>query len=271
MKKILFQGDDFGFTKAVTLGIVDAIDNGVLRNTGLFTNMPSTELAVSFMKDRPHVCFGIDFNIVSGKPVSDPKEIPHLVDENGEFIRSSVRVKDELYKTEQGRRQLFPYDEVYKEIRAQYNRFVELTGKKPGYLHGHSLSHEHYVEAILAVSEEENVPYSKEIMKKFGFTNLMAAKKSTTASKATINKVFDPTEQLNKDTMQQIIDNQEYLLSSDYIFIGGHPGYVDNDLLELTTLSLERVKDHAMVTSKEIQKWMADNELELITYYDLYK
>ena len=94
MKKLLVQGDDFGFTKAVTLGIVDAIDNGVLRNTGLFTNMPSTKLAVSYMKDRPHVCFGIDFNIVSGKPVADPKEIPHLVDENGEFIRSGVRVKD---------------------------------------------------------------------------------------------------------------------------------------------------------------------------------
>ena len=63
MKKLLVQGDDFGFTKGVTYGIVDAIDNGILRNTGLFANMPSATLAVSFMKDRPHVCFGIDFNI----------------------------------------------------------------------------------------------------------------------------------------------------------------------------------------------------------------
>ncbi|MBQ1775470.1 MAG: ChbG/HpnK family deacetylase, partial [Erysipelotrichaceae bacterium] len=41
MTKILFQGDDFGFTRGVTLGIVDSIDRGVLRNTGLFANMPS--------------------------------------------------------------------------------------------------------------------------------------------------------------------------------------------------------------------------------------
>ena len=65
MTKILFQGDDFGFTRGVTLGIVDSIDRGVLRNTGLFANMPSAEFAVSFMKDRPQVCFGIDFNLVA--------------------------------------------------------------------------------------------------------------------------------------------------------------------------------------------------------------
>ena len=63
--KLLVQGDDFGFTRGVTLGIVDSIDRGILRNTGLFANMPAAEFAVSFMKDRPHVCFGIDFNFVA--------------------------------------------------------------------------------------------------------------------------------------------------------------------------------------------------------------
>ena len=169
MTKLLVQGDDYGFTKAVTLGIVEGIDNGILRNTGLFANMPSAEFAVSFMKDRPQVCFGIDFNIVSGPSVSDPKDIPHLVDENGEFIRSGVRVKDPMFRTEEGRRAMFPFEETYREIRAQYDRFVELTGKKPGYLHGHSLSHEHYMEAIRRVSEETGVPYSADIKKKYGF------------------------------------------------------------------------------------------------------
>ena len=57
----------------------------------------------------------------------------------------------------------------------------------------------------------------------------------------------------------------------EYIAIGGHPGFVDNELLNLTTLSLERVKDHAMMTSKEIKQWIKDNDIELITYYDLYQ
>ena len=90
MTKILFQGDDFGFTRGVTLGIVDSIDRGVLRNTGLFANTPSAEFAVSFMKDRPQACFGIDFNLVAGPCVSDPAEIPHLVDEKGNFIKPTI-------------------------------------------------------------------------------------------------------------------------------------------------------------------------------------
>ena len=63
--KLLTQSDDYGFTRGVTCGILDAIENGVVRNTGLFVNMPESEHAASFIQDYPQVCFGIDFNIVS--------------------------------------------------------------------------------------------------------------------------------------------------------------------------------------------------------------
>ncbi len=270
MKKLLVQGDDFGFTKGVTYGIVDAIDHGVLRNTGLFTNMPSAELAVSFMKERPHVCFGIDFNIVSGPSVSDPKEIPHLVDEKGEFIRSGERLKDPRFKTEEGRREMFPFNETYKEIRAQYDRFVELTGKKPGYLHAHSLSHEHYQEAIRKVSEETGVPYSIDIKNQIHFTSLFDLQKKMKKPE-NVKKVFDPMAQLNKDPMRDILENQDHLLSGEYIEVSGHPGFVDDELMGLTTLSLERMKDHQLMVSDEFKKWIKENDLELITYYDLMK
>ena len=66
--------------------------------------MPSAVLAAELMKGRDHVCFGIDFNLVAGKPVSDPKVVPHLVDDNGDFIKSGVRIRDPRWQTEQGRR-----------------------------------------------------------------------------------------------------------------------------------------------------------------------
>ncbi len=265
--KLLVQGDDFGFTKAVTYGIVDAIDNGILRNTGLFANMPAAELAVSFMEDRPQACFGIDFNLVSGPSVSDPKDIPHLVDENGQFIRSGVRIHDERWKSEEGRREMFPYDEVYREIRAQYDRFVELTGRKPGYLHTHSLSSENYLEAIRRVSEEEGVVFSRDVQAKYG---LFEAKSlSKVVNKAATNKVFDPQDQLDKNPLQLVKDNADFLLTQEYVRLGGHPGYVDAELLGLTTLSLERVRDHEMDTSEWMKNWIRENGIQLITYYDL--
>ncbi len=269
--KLLVQGDDYGFTKAVTYGLLDAIDNGILRNTGLFANMPIAPWACSEMPARPQACFGIDFNLVSGPSKCDPKDVPHLVDENGEFIRSGARIRDPRWQTEQGRREMFPYEETYREIRAQYDYFVELTGKKPGYLHGHSISHEHYVEAIKRISQEEGVPYSQDIREKYKFASIMEIKRAKgEISLASQKKVFDPMDQINKNPLKDVLDNWDYLLTQDYVMIGGHPGYLDADLLNLTTLSIERVRDHEMVTSKELMKRIKEDGVELITYYDLY-
>ncbi len=262
--KLLVQGDDYGFTKAVTLGIIEGIDNGILRNTGMFTNSPHAEFAAELAKLRPQACFGIDFNIVSGKPVSDPKEIPYLVDDKGEFIRSTIWVKDPRFLTEDGRRELFPADEVAKEIEAQYNRFVELMGQKPGYLHGHSIMPEPYTEAIQALAKRTGVPFSMDIAKQYNFATIHRVD-----MKSMQKKEFDPFVQINKDTTKMVLDSSEHLLASEYAMIGGHPGYVDAELFELTTLSIERCKDLAMIISPEIKKWVEDNNVELITYRDL--
>jgi predicted glycoside hydrolase/deacetylase ChbG (UPF0249 family) len=48
-----------------------------------------------------------------------------------------------------------------------------------------------------------------------------------------------------------------------------HPGYVDADLLTLTTLSLERAKDAQMMMSPDVIKWCQENDVQLITYRDL--
>ncbi len=265
--KLLVQADDFGFTKGVTYGIVDAIDNGVLRNTGLFTNMPSAELAVSFMEDRPQACFGIDFNIVSGKPVANPKLIPALLDEKGEFVRSGVSLKDPRFQTEEGRRAMFPYDQVYTELRAQYDRFVQLTGKKPGYVHPHSLMHENYMDAIRQIAKEENVPFSMDIQKKFGFVSVHDFIPGGMSSMK--KKVFDSQAQLDKNPLADVQKCAEEFLKHEYVVISGHAGFVDADLLSHTTLSLERMRDHECVTSEWIKNWVKENNIELITYRNL--
>ena len=272
--KLLVQGDDYGFTKGVTYGILDAIDNGVLRNTGMFANMPIAPWAAELFKakDRPQACLGIDFNIVSGPPAAEAKAVPSLVDDKGEFIRSGARLKDPRFQTEEGRREMFPYEEVYREIRAQYDRFVSLMGKKPGYLHGHSLMHEHYNEAIQQLSREEGVPYSFDLQVKYNFSSLMTKLPHGGMPKdpAKNKKVFDPMEQLNKTPLENFMKYADEFLREEYVSFGGHPGFVDGELMGLTTLSLERMRDHEAVTSPVLKKWIEDNGVELITYYDLY-
>ena len=61
--KLFVQADDYGMTTGVTDGIVASGRDGVLTQTGLFTNMPSTEYAVrrchgSTIKNDDTACEG---------------------------------------------------------------------------------------------------------------------------------------------------------------------------------------------------------------------
>ena len=107
-----------------------------------------------------------------------------------------------------------------------------------------------------------------EIQKKYGYVSVFTFKKQD-FTKTMNTKVFDPMAQLNKNPLKDIQDYSDQLLSSHYVEIGGHPGFVDAELLDNTTLSLERVRDHAMMTSDWIKNWVRDNSIELITYRDL--
>lgn len=273
--KLLTQADDFGFTRGVTYGIVDSIDLGVLRNTGLFANSPSATFAVGFMKDRPQVCFGIDFNLVSGPTCTDPATIPDLVDSEGNLIRSNVRIHDPRWQSEEGRREMFPYEQVYREMRAQYDHFVELAGKKPGYLHGHSLSYETFREAIHRLSEETGVPVTNEIWDKFDHATMFDLRKNhpspDDAKSASKTKSFDPISQLNKNPLKLVLDYGDELLAKPYALVGGHAGYLDADLLSRTSLSIERIRDAELMQSQDFKQWIEENHVELITYYDLVK
>lgn len=268
--KLLVQGDDYGFTKGVTYGMIDAIDNGILTCTGMFANMEIAPWAAEFIKARPNFCFGIDFNLVAGPSCAAAEKIPHLVDENGRLIRSSVRIHDPRWQSEEGRAELFPYEEVYTEIKAQYDRFVELTGRRPGYLNGHSIVAETMLKAIRKIADEEDLPFAFDFMQ-FAFTTFSLPEDEDEKNNASVSKFFDAKAQLKKDPLGKFLRYKEEILNHEYVMAGGHPGYVDADLFALTSLSIERCKDLEFVTSPLMKAFVGENQVELIDYYDVAK
>ncbi len=50
--KLLVQASDFGFTRASVYGVIDSIELGLVRNVGLFTNMPVSQWAVDMIQSR---------------------------------------------------------------------------------------------------------------------------------------------------------------------------------------------------------------------------
>lgn len=256
--KLLVQSDDYGFTRGITLGILDAVERGIVTCTGLFVNMPESAYAASRIQDYPETCFGIDFNIVSGPCVADPKQIPHLVDSDGIFIRSTVKYADPNF----GQAELWPYEEVLVEIRAQLQRYRDLTGRNPEYLHGHSISRVSpaYIKAIEALSVESGIPYSQKILNQFNVGRM----------KGSWNiKPFSLENQMKTSALEYVKAHADELLDYEYAMIGGHAGFVDADIFRWSTYSLIRCKDHEMMTSDFMKEWIDKHHIQLISYRDL--
>ena len=90
MKRCLVKADDYGFTEAISLGILKAYREGIVRSTGVMVNMPAAPAALGWLREAEGLCLGLHINIVVGKPAADPVLIPDLIDEQGVFHSSKM-------------------------------------------------------------------------------------------------------------------------------------------------------------------------------------
>ena len=264
--RLLIQSDDYGITEGVSAGIIKAIEFGLVKNTGMFVNMPASLNAANAIKNID-VCLGIDINYVCGKPVADPKLIPHIVDENGNFYKSSVMAKknklvsmDELGIISYFEQDPYPYEEIYLETENQVKKFIELVGRKPEYIHPHSLSTPNTVKAAHDVAEKYGIYHSIDMMHQYRI----------------LPGTFDGTKgnsiesQMDWDVVGNLLSNALPSMKKDETcYFICHSGYVDYDLFKYTSLTLRRVKDLDAMLSEELKKYMIQNNIELITYRDL--
>jgi len=255
--KLLVQGDDFGMSYGITDGICLAAREGILTCTGLMTNFEGSEYAANRIKEYEHICVGQDINLFAGKSVTDPKLVPHLVDNDGFLISSSERKKTAGFPENDP----FPYDETLLEVENQYKKFVELMGRKPRYLQGHSYLTKNISRAIREIAEKYNITYSQDIWKKIKMYDChwLATSKSN----------FPIEEQLQIDVEKGVYDQLENLMKNDIAYIICHPGFLDEDLFSKSTYTAIRYKDLHMLLSKRIKEKLIENNVQLISYDDI--
>lgn len=85
MQKLIVTADDYGMCDVVDKAIDAGIENGIITTTNVMLNMETLHNAKDLRERYPHISVGVHWNVTTGKPISDPKEIPTLVDKNGVF------------------------------------------------------------------------------------------------------------------------------------------------------------------------------------------
>jgi len=277
--KILVQSDDYGLTRAIVDASCDAFENGILKNTGIFMNMPSTEYAVSKIEKYPDICFGIDINVSTGPCIAEKALLPNLVNqETGEFIQVSERIKDPEFSKKCFR----PYGEVVIEACAQIEKFVSMVGKKPEYIQTHSSSGEHeYLEALSDVSKKYDIKYKIDICERYGFkiAQEFALFEKNMDKKVEYANAKEAQQKFNTFSLEnQMLDEVEPTIRGlqkllvegvEFVFLGSHCGWVSADLFRYSRCDINRAFDHELLTSKKIIEWIKKNNVQLITYRDL--
>lgn len=138
---LVVNADDLGESKGATLGIIKAHREGIVTSASLAVTYAAYGHALECVRACPDLGIGLHFTLTSGKPVSDAKRVPLLIDENG-FFRwrftsllqaVSIQAKSGLL------------DQIEIELEAQFARLLS-DGIQPDHIDGER--HVHLIPGI---------------------------------------------------------------------------------------------------------------------------
>jgi hopanoid biosynthesis associated protein HpnK len=152
-KRLIVNGDDFGYSREVNAGIIRAHREGILTSTSLMVAEAARDEAAALAKENPALDVGLHLVVCMGRSVLPAAEIAPLVDAMGRFSNNP---------TLSGMRYFFTPgigDKLKAECRAQ----IELHLKLIGYLNhidGHLNFHVHPAIApiLVELAHEYKVP-----------------------------------------------------------------------------------------------------------------
>jgi hopanoid biosynthesis associated protein HpnK len=290
VKHLIVNADDFGLTKQVNRGIVEAHHNGIVTSTTLLANGEAFESAVALASRAPQLGIGAHLNLSEGTPISPPSTIPSLVDSRGRLHLTPGRLAMGILL---GRISL---SDVERELRAQVEKVLR-AGISPTHFDGHK--HIHVLPRVSALvvrlAQQYDIPGLRcPIEKPAGLTRLLGSrprKYGPVIKQYVVGRQVSRFARRFKKKLEQggLVCPLSFLGLSEtgFLDVGAlrdiltrlpqgtselmcHPGYVDSDLRKTgTRLLAEREVEVQALTALQIKKFTVDRGIRLINYRGL--
>ncbi len=153
-RRLIVNADDLGLTPGVNQGILEAHQRGILTSTTAMVNMPAAEMGLQLLqREAPQVGIGLHINLTTGPSVLPAQQVPSLVQADGTFYYNSDNPLERASQMQPG--------EIEAEIRAQFERFIHLAGRKPDHLDAHHHAAYHIpaaFETLLDLARAHDLP-----------------------------------------------------------------------------------------------------------------
>lgn len=253
MIQLILRADDVGYSEAVNYGIAKTVKEGLIGSVGLMPNMPSAAHGLALLEGTG-VCIGQHTNICIGRPCADPARIHSLLDENG-FLKSSRTYREAWKKGEC----FTVLEEMVLEIEAQYQRFVQLTGRQPQYFEGHAVLSKHLMQGLEIVAQRHGLKYNN--MYPGDETGTFGGRPVAACPMRSMEPDYDPVQSLKDAVLHARTDMPNVFVC--------HPGYLDAYLLRSSSLTVNRTKEVEMLCDPAMRSWLEEHNVQLLRYSDL--
>jgi predicted glycoside hydrolase/deacetylase ChbG (UPF0249 family) len=269
LKRLVVNADDFGYTRDVNSGIIEAHQRGILTATTLMANAKEFDHAVDLAKTNPGLDIGCHLVLIGGNSLLPggnpfPASLP-------EFLQRLARG------------QLNPYN----ELRTQIEKILE-TGIQPTHLDTHKHTHlaPPVLKAVARLSEEfrirwvrrpfdyplsggDPIPWSKralsrglQVLRNYFHGTLSRHGCRTTDHFAG----FQLTGYLRTEELVALLKS----LPDGLTEFMCHPGYCSDELRAThTRLKESRERELQALIAPEVRSALAQCDIELVRFRDL--
>lgn len=224
MIKLIVNADDFGYSKGINYGIIEAHRNGIVNSTTMMMNMPGVTHAVDLAKENPNLKVGIHLVLTCGKPLLT--DVPTLVDQNGFFKKNREILESNI-----------SLEELEREWTAQIDKFLE-TGLTLTHIDSHH--HAHTVPTFLPVVQKLSQKYNLSVRR----VSDHAIEGVTPFSDVFLHEFYG--EGATYDFFEKIGTRVQ---DGQTVEVMCHPGYLDHEVLNNSSYAKERVTEIEILTS----------------------
>jgi len=252
VKRLIVNADDFGRTRGVNAGVLEAHLFGIVTSVTVMVLEPAAEEGVSeAFRRAPNLSFGLHFVLTGGGlPASSLERVPSLLVE-GRFPRSAAELPRELAE-----------DEISRELEAQIFLFEKMAGRPPSHLdsHHHSALHPSIEPVFAEAARIRKIPVR---------ASSAAARESLRAAGVrTPDRFVDALygDGTSAETLRAILRS---LADDETSELMCHPGRADERLLSGSSYALEREREIALLCDPELRALLAQQGIELVSFRQL--
>jgi predicted glycoside hydrolase/deacetylase ChbG (UPF0249 family) len=234
LKYLIPNADDFGFTRDVNQGIVQAHRQGILTATTLMATGAAFDHAVQLARENPELDIGVHLVLV-GSP-GFPATLPGLLHSLGR-----IRI----------------YDEFVRQVRK-----VVDAGLQPTHLDTHKHTHllPQVFDAVARIAEEFHIPWVRRRFGPFRFFPTRRCRSTDHFTGFRLTGRYDAGE-LAKLIRRLPQGSTEFMC---------HPGFCTDELRAASTrLKESRRRELDALTSPAVRAALEESNVKLARYHDL--